>query len=75
MISGWLDLIEDVNFDPSVIDLAVWYPTLTWNQLLFWIAAMIAWRLVLEPLERYVTYHTRLSLARGLVRLAGFVRP
>ncbi len=75
MTPSWLDLIEGVDLDPSLVDLALWAPGLSWKQLLAWFGAMIVWRLVFEPLERLVTFHTRRSLSRGFFRLAVLVRP
>jgi hypothetical protein len=75
MTLSWLDLIEGVDLDPSFVDLALWYPALTWQQVAVWFGAMIVWRLVFEPLERLVAFHTRRSLSRGFFRLAVLVKP
>ncbi len=75
MAMSWLDLIEGVDLDPSLVDLALWAPSLSWKQLMVWFGAMIVWRLVVEPLERVATFHARRSLSRGFFRLAVYVKP
>ena len=75
MIDTLRELFEQFVFDPSVIDLVVWYPYLTWNELLMSTVMVLAWRLIADRIERFVTYHVRRMAASLLLRLALVIRP
>lgn len=75
MNMGWLDLIEGFDLDPSVLDLVVSYPHMSSQQLLMWVASLIAWRLVFSRLERIAAFYMRRGAAWGLFRLAVAIKP
>jgi hypothetical protein len=72
---GWMDFIEGFDMDPSVMDLVISYPHMSSQQLLMWVASLIAWRLVFSRLEDVVAFHMRRAMAWGLFRLAVAVKP
>jgi hypothetical protein len=75
MIPALQDLLERFVFDPSVIDLVVWYPHLTWGEFLVSTLTVLVWRFVTERIERLLAYHARRVLAWLLFRLAVAVKP
>ncbi|HKZ96185.1 MAG TPA: hypothetical protein VJ045_04315 [Hyphomicrobiaceae bacterium] len=75
MIDTLRELLERFVFDPSVIDLVVWYPYLTWNEFLISTVLVLSWRLVADRIERLVAYHVRRMAAFLLLRLALVIRP
>ena len=44
MIAALMELVERFVFDPSVIDLVVWFPHLSWNEFLLSVVTVAAWR-------------------------------
>ncbi len=75
MNMGWLDIVEGIDLDPSVMDLVVSYPHMSSQQLLMWVASLILWRLFFSRLEDAVAFHTRRTVSWGLFRLAVAVKP
>jgi hypothetical protein len=75
MISGWLELMEEFELDPSLIDIVIGYPELSRRDLWISIGMVITWRLVTSHIEGLVAYHCRRMTAWGLLRLALFVKP
>jgi hypothetical protein len=75
MISTLREVFEGFVFDPSLIDLVVWYPYLSWQELFTWAATVLVWRFVFERFERFAAYHSRRVLSWGLFRLAVLVKP
>jgi hypothetical protein len=75
MIATLQEIFDRFVFDPSLIDLIVWYNYLTWNEFLVSAATVLAWRFVWGCFERFVAFHTRRLAARGLLHLALAVRP
>ena len=72
---GWLDIIEGIDLDPSVMDLVVSYPHMTSEQLVMWVASLIAWRLFFSRIEDAIAFHARRTVSRNLFRLAVLVKP
>jgi hypothetical protein len=72
---GWLDIVEGIDLDPSVMDLVVSYPHMSSEQLLMWVASLILWRLLFSRVEAFIAFHTRRALSSGLFRLAVAVKP
>jgi hypothetical protein len=75
MLTTLRDILERFVFDPSLIDLVVWFPYLSWHDFAVSVATVVAWRMVSERMERYASYYLRRACADGLLRLALLVRP
>lgn len=75
MLNAVKEVFERFVFDPSVIDLVLWYPHLSWGELAVSTATVIGWRILSDRLERFMSFHIRRVCARGLVRLAAIVEP
>jgi hypothetical protein len=75
MISGWIDLIEDFEFDTGLADLWADYAHLQGRELVLWIASIIVWRIVSDRIEGFASYHARRTLSWGLFRLAVLIKP
>jgi hypothetical protein len=75
MIETVQEIFERFVFDPSLIDLVVWYPYLDWSELMTATATVLAWKFVMDRIERMVAYRVRRLVALGLLRLAFVIRP
>jgi hypothetical protein len=75
MLSAAKELFERFVFDPSLIDLVVWFPYLSWHDFIVSAVTVLAWRMVSERMERFASFHVRRACAGGLLRLALMVRP
>ncbi len=75
MIGTLRELAEGYLFDPSLIDLVVWFPHLTWGEFLASLAAVLSWRWVSDRIERICWHHARRAAARSLIVAARLVRP
>lgn len=75
MLTTLRDIFERFVFDPSLIDLVVWFPYLSWHDFAVSTATVVAWRLVSDRMERFASYYLRRACAGGLLRLALLVRP
>lgn len=75
MLNAVKEVFERFVFDPSLIDLVLWFPHLSWHDLAVSTATVIGWRILSERLERFMSFHIRCLCARGLVRLAAVVEP
>ncbi len=75
MLTTLRDILERFVFDPSLIDLVLWFPYLSWHDFAVSVATVVAWRMVSERMERFASYYLRRACAGGLLRLALIVRP
>jgi hypothetical protein len=75
MLTSVREVFERFVFDPSFVDLVLWYPHLGWSDFAVSTATVIGWRLASERMERFMTFHIRRVCAHGLVRLATYVLP
>ena len=75
MLNGAKELFERFVFDPSLIDLVVWFPYLSWHDFAVSAATVVAWRMISERMERFASFHIRRAAANGLLRIALMVRP
>lgn len=75
MLGGLKEIIERFVFDPSLVDLVLWFPHLSWED--FFVSALVvcSWKLVTDRMEKLVGNHIRRALARGLFAMALLVRP
>lgn len=75
MLNAAKELFERFVFDPSLIDLVVWFPYLSWHDFAVSVVTVLAWRIVSDRMERFASFHIRRVCAHGLLRLAMAVRP
>lgn len=75
MLSAMKEVFERFVFDPSLVDLVVWFPYLSWHDFAVSLATVLAWRIVSDRMERFASFHIRRVCAHGLLRLALAVRP
>lgn len=75
MLSGVREIFERFVFDPSLIDLVVWFPYLSWHDFIASALTVVAYKVVSDRMERYVSFYIRRAAANGLLRLALLVRP
>lgn len=75
MLRELRELAEGYVFDPSLIDLVVWFPHLTWIEFASSLAVVVSWRIVMDRIERFFSRAARRVTARLLLRLALYIRP
>jgi len=75
MLSGVREIFERFVFDPSLIDLVVWFPYLSWHDFIASALTVVAYKVVSDRMERFVSFYIRRACANGLLRLALLVRP
>lgn len=75
MFAGLKELIEHFVFDPSLVDLVLWFPHLSWEDFLYSALVVCSWKVVTDRMETFVGNHIRRAVARGLFTLALVVRP
>lgn len=75
MVHAVKEVFERFVFDPSLIDLVVWYPYLSWHDFMISLATVVAWRMISDRMSRFASFHIRRAAANGLLRFALMVRP
>lgn len=75
MVHAVKEVFERFVFDPSLIDLVVWYPYLSWHDFMISLATVVAWRMISDRMSRFASFHIRRTAANGLLRIALMVRP
>lgn len=75
MFNAVKEVFERFVFDPSLVDLVVWFPYLSWHDFIVSVATVLAWRIVSDRMERFASFHIRRACAHGLLRIALLVRP
>lgn len=75
MLTAVREVFERFVFDPSFVDLVLWYPHLGWSDFAVSTVTVIGWRMASDRMERFMTFHIRRVCARGLSQLAVYVKP
>lgn len=75
MTQSLWDIIERFVFDPSLVDLVLWFPHLTWNEFAASTVTVLVYKFVSQQVEKLASYHLRRLAAWGLLRLALMIRP
>lgn len=75
MLSGVREIFERFVFDPSLIDLVVWFPYLSWHDFTASALTVLAYKVVSDRMERFVSFYIRRACSNMLLRLALLVRP
>jgi hypothetical protein len=75
MASQATDLLFDLILDPTLLDLVLAMPDLTWREIATTAATLMVWDVLSKPLIACFWRHARRPLSWGLFRLAMAVRP
>jgi hypothetical protein len=75
MASQSTDLLFDLILDPTLLDLVLAMPDLTWREIATTAATLMVWDILSKPLIALFWRHTRRPLSWGLFKLAVALRP
>ncbi|MBN8913026.1 MAG: hypothetical protein J0H65_13425 [Rhizobiales bacterium] len=75
MASPSTDLLFDLILDPTLLDLVLAMPDLTWREIATTAATLLVWDVLSKPLIACFWRHARRPLSWGLFKLAMAVRP
>ena len=75
MIKALREALEGYVFDPSIVDVVLWFPHLGWADFSVSLAVVLCWRWVSDRIEQAAARNLRHALSRLLVRLAMLLRP
>lgn len=75
MIDTLTEWAERYAYDPSVMDLVLWYPHLSWGEFAASLAAVALWRTLTDHVERALVLRLRCAVAWLLMRAADAIRP
>jgi hypothetical protein len=75
MTQSLWDIIERFVFDPSFVDLVVWFPHLSWHEFAASTATVVVYKFISQQIEKIATFHARRLVSWWLLRLALMVRP
>jgi hypothetical protein len=69
------ELLFDLVLDPTLLDLVLAMPNLTWRDIAATAATLMLWDIVSKPLIAFFWRHTRRPLSWGLFKLAVALKP
>ncbi len=69
------DALYDLVLDPTLLDLVLAMPDLSWREAGSTIAMLLAWDILTKPLAAFCWRHSRRHLSRGLFKLAVTLDP
>lgn len=75
MASQTTDLLLDLVLDPTVLDLVLAMPDLTWRDMATTAATLMIWDVLSKPLIACFWRHARRPLSWGLFKLAVALKP
>lgn len=75
MLRALREMIEGYVFDPSFVDVVLWFPHLSWIEFGASLSAVLCWRWVSDRIEQAVMQRIRRGAAFMLMRLALLLRP
>ncbi|MGE3230962.1 MAG: hypothetical protein AB7J30_16145 [Hyphomicrobium sp.] len=75
MASQSTDLLFDLVLDPTLLDLVLSMPELTWRDIATTVAMLMFWDVLSKPLIALFWRKARRPLSWGLFRLAVALRP
>jgi len=64
------DALYDLVLDPTLLDLVLAMPDLSWREVGSTIAMLLAWDILTKPLAAFFWRHSRRRLSWGLFKLA-----
>ena len=75
MASQSTELLFDLILDPTLLDLVLAMPDLTWREVATTAATLMVWDVLSKPLIACFWRHARRPLSWGLFRLAVALKP
>ncbi len=75
MLRALRETVEGYVFDPSFVDVVLWFPHLSWFEFGTSLSAVLCWRWVSDRIEQAAARRVRRAAARLLMRLALLLRP
>lgn len=75
MLDTLRELTEGFLFDPSVVDLVMWFPHLTWGEFGASLATVLGWRWLTDRIEKALVTRLRRVASDVLFRVALVIRP
>lgn len=75
MLRALRETFEGYVFDPSFVDVVLWFPHLSWLEFATSLTAVLCWRWISDRIEQAVMRRARRSASRLLFRLAMLLRP
>jgi hypothetical protein len=75
MASQSTDLLFDLILDPTMLDLVLAMPDLTWREIATTAVTLLMWDIVSKPLIALFWRHARRPLSWGLFKLAVALKP
>lgn len=75
MASQTTDLLFDLVLDPTLLDLVLAMPDLTWREIATTAATLMVWDILSKPLIAFFWRLARRPLSWGLFRLAVALKP
>ena len=75
MASQSTDLLFDLILDPTMLDLVLAMPDLTWREIATTAVTLLVWDILSKPLIGYFWRHARRPLSWGLFKLAVALKP
>jgi hypothetical protein len=75
MASSTQDLLFDLVLDPTLLDLVLAMPDLTWREIGTTAATLMVWDVLSKPLIAFFWRHARRGVSWGLFRLAVAIDP
>ncbi len=75
MASPTTDLLFDLVLDPTLLDLVLAMPELSWRDIATTAATLMVWDVLSKPLIALFWRHARRPLSWGLFRLAVALKP
>jgi len=75
MASSTQDLLFDLILDPTLLDLVLAMPDLTWREIGTTAATLMIWDVLSKPLIAFFWRHSRRGVSWGLFKLAVAIDP
>ncbi len=75
MASSTQDLLFDLILDPTLLDLVIAMPDLTWREIGTTAATLMIWDVLSKPLIAFFWKHSRRGVSWGLFKLAVAIDP
>lgn len=75
MASQSTELLFDLILDPTLLDLVLAMPDLTWREIATTAATLMVWDMLSKPLIAVFWRHARRPLSWGLFKLAVALKP
>ena len=69
------DALFDLVLDPTLLDLVLAMPDLSWREAASTVGMLLAWDILTKPLAAFFWRHSRRHLSRGLFKLAVVLDP